>query len=384
MRADPPEAEGNGPPGGRPSLSPLLEPVDYAAIEGWRDDDHAAALTCFRISARRMQERAYTTKALGIDGQDLRHAARLALAIEPALLADRETARRFFETAFRPFRIDTGTGAGFATGYYEPELAASPARTSRFAYPIYRRPPDLVDIDDKNRPAGIDPSFRFARHTPGGLVEYFDRRAIEAGALAGRGLELAWIESPVDGFFIHIQGSARLVMPDGSVMRIAYAGKSGHPFTAIGRLLAERGQIPRDHVTMATIRAWLEADAERGRDLMAENRSFIFFAETREADPALGPVAAASVPLTAGRSLAVDHALHTFGTPVWVATRTPLPAQSAPFRRLMIGQDTGSAIIGPARGDLFIGSGAEAGAVAGAIRHPADFTVLVPVTGAPG
>jgi membrane-bound lytic murein transglycosylase A len=167
-------------------------------------------------------------------------------------------------------------------------------------------------------------------------------------------------------------------MPDGTLMRVAYAGKTGHPYTPIGRLLVEMGELERENVTMAMIRAWLEANPARAHSLMMKNRSFIFFADTGEADPAIGPIGAASVPLTAGRSLALDHTLHTFGTPVWIATHTPLPWESKKFRRLMTHQDTGSAITGPARGDLFIGSGAEAGTVAGAIRHAADFYVLVP------
>ena len=176
---------------------------------------------------------------------------------------------------------------------------------------------------------------------------------------------LAWIESPVDGFFVHIQGSARLQMPDGEIWRISYAGKSGHPFTPIGAWLVANGHLTREDVTMDTIRDFLLADEKRARELMNRNRSFIFFQRTTQENPDLGPVAAAGVALTPGRSLAIDHRLHTFGTPIFVATHEPLPQQSAPFRRLMLAQDTGSAIIGPARGDLFIGSGREAGSVAG-------------------
>ena len=363
-----------------PPLSDLLRPTGFDAMAGWADDDHAAALNCFRVSARRMAERPYSTKSLGIDGGALNWIARAALSLEPDSLGDATAARHFFELHFIPHRIDQPSGkSGFVTAYFEPELAASPVRTARFAYPLYRRPPDLVDIDDSSRPEDLDPYFRFARKMPdGGLMGYFDRAKIEAGALAGKGLELVWLENPVDGFFIHIQGSARLNMTDGSIRRVSYAGKSGHPFTPIGRLLIEMGEMRRGEVTMASIREWLEADPERGRDLMNRNRSFIFFAETDQPDPSLGPIAAASVPLTAGRSIALDHQLHTFGTPVWIATHTPLPGEGAPFRRLMIHQDTGSAITGPARGDLFIGSGDEAGAIAGAVSHDADFVVLVP------
>ncbi len=360
---------------GSPAPSPLLVPIDYAQIAGWPDDDHVAALACFRISARRMVERPYTTKALGVDARGLAAAGRRALELGEV---GAEAARAFFERNFCPRRIRPDSGSGFVTGYFEPELAASPVRTPRFAWPLYRRPEDLVDIDDATRPPALDPSFMFARRTAAGLEEYYDRAAIEAGALAGRSLELAWLESPIDAFFVHIQGSARLTMPDGEVWRISYAGKSGQPFTPIGALLISMGELRREDVTMDTIRAWLEADLARARQLMAKNRSFIFFQRVAQDDPALGPVAAASVALTPGRSLAVDHRLQTFGAPVWVATDAPLPHERQPFRRLMIAQDTGSAIVGPARGDLFIGSGREAGTIAGSIRHPADFIVLAP------
>lgn len=353
----------------------LLVPTDFTQITGWSSDDHVAALACFRISARRMIERPYSTKALGVDAQRLAAVGARALQIGEVGAA---AAQAFFEENFRPRQIRPSAGSGFVTGYFEPELPASPVRTPRFAFPLYRRPDDLVDIDDATRPATLDRSYMFARRSGAGLEEYHDRAAIEAGALAGRSLELAWLESPIDAFFVHIQGSARLTMPDGSLWRVSYAGKSGHPFTPIGALLITMGELRREDVTMDTIRAWLEADLPRARRLMAQNRSFIFFQRVAQDDPSLGPVAAASVPLTPGRSLAVDHRLQTFGAPVWVATHAPLPHEGLPFRRLMIAQDTGSAIVGAARGDLFIGSGREAGSIAGAIRHAADFFVLAP------
>jgi membrane-bound lytic murein transglycosylase A len=199
-----------------------LVAIPFAQIEGWREDDHVAALACLRISARRTAVKPYTTKALGIDAGELARINALALSQSFSPLG----ARQFFEEHFQPFRIEPATGgAGFVTGYFEPELKASPVRTPRFSYPLYARPPDLADIGEATRPQGMDPSFMFARRTDAGLSEYPDRAAIEAGFLAGKGLEIAWIESPVDGFFIHIQGSARLLMPDGAVWRISYAGK---------------------------------------------------------------------------------------------------------------------------------------------------------------
>ena len=209
-------------------------------------------------------------------------------------------------------------GQGFVTGFYEPEAEASPVRTERFAVPLLSRPADLVDVDDENRPAGLDPYLAFGRTTKAGIVEYFDRPAIEQGALAGQGLEMAWLEDKVDAFFIHVQGAARLKMTDGTLRRITYAAKSGQRFTGPGRVLADLGEIPLAEVTMQSIRRWLRDHPGRVDEILWQNRSFIFFRDAAVDDAALGPIAAAKVPLTPGRSIAVDRLLHTFGTPFYI------------------------------------------------------------------
>jgi membrane-bound lytic murein transglycosylase A len=255
-------------------------------------------------------------------------------------------ARSFFETEFQPFAID---GQGFFTGFYEPEVAGSLTPTAEFRIPLHRMPPDLP--------------------------EWRDRAAVMAGALGGMGLELVWLCDPIDAFFIHIQGAARIALTDGRTMRVTFAGKSGHPYTAIGRVLVDKGALTRDTADMAGICAWLAAHPDEMPAVLAANRSYIYFREALVDNPTLGPVAAAKVPLTAGRSLAVDKAIHAFHTPVWVETALP---SGAPFRQLLVAQDTGSAIIGPARGDIFFGSGDAAGAIAGAMRANGRFVVLLP------
>ncbi len=355
------------------SLSPLFKQVSFEQIPGWPHDDHAAALTAFRRSALRSLEKPYRTGSLGIE----------AGAFEPAYAQARElsspdgaTARRFFERHFAPCLIETGS-PGFVTGYYEPVVRASPVCTTRFSVPLYRRPDDLVDIDEARRPPDLDPGFMFARTTTAGLVEYFDRAAIEQGALAGRGLELAWLESAVDAFFIHVQGSARLEMTDGTVKRITYAAKSGHPFTGPGGVLVAMGEIPAAEISMQAIRAWFARNSGRVDEILWQNRSFIFFREAPVDDPALGPVAAAKVPLTPGRSIAVDRLLHTFSTPFFIDAQVR-GFGAGPLRRLMIAQDTGSAITGAARADLFAGTGDAAGEIAGVIKEHAVFHALIP------
>ena len=369
--------------------APLFHPLRFSNLPGWQEDDHAAALACFRISARRMAAKPYTTKKMGVDAAALAKAGVAALALEAN--GNATEAKAFFEKWFRPHRMVPAAGdgdktnlsgpafSGFVTGYFEPEIKASPIRTNAYRFPILARPHDLVEIDDTTRPAHIDPVFFFARETDAGLETYYDRGEIEQGALDGQGLELFWFENRIDIFFIHIQGSARLILPNGKTARISYAAKSGHPFTAIGKLLIERGELTRETVTMQSIRRWLEDHPQEADDLMRENRSYIFFQPVEHPEPQLGPVAAAGVPLTPGRSLAVDHRLQTFGVPIFISTEKPLPGDENPFARLMIAQDTGSAIVGPERGDLFIGTGKEAGEVAGAIKHAADFVVLLPI-----
>ncbi len=358
------------------ALSARFKPVRFDDLPGWREDDPAGAFAAFRLSAFHALTKPYKTGSLGVDASAFADACAAARSTESLSGAQ---ARDFFEHHFVPALVTPdGSSAGFVTGYYEPEVAASPVRTGRFTVPLLARPADLVDVDDANRPAGMDPYFAFARQTPDGLVEYYDRPAISAGALDGQGLEIAWLESRVDAFFIHVQGAARLQMTDGSLKRVTYAAKTGHRFTGIGRELANLGEIPLAEVTMQSIRAWLAAHPGRVDEILWRNRSYIFFRVADVEHPALGPIAAAKVPLTTGRSIAVDRLLHTFGTPFFIDAPTLTAFDDKPFRRLMIAQDTGSAIVGPARGDLFAGSGDAAGEIAGVVRNAADFYALLP------
>ncbi|ODT29508.1 MAG: transglycosylase [Kaistia sp. SCN 65-12] len=361
------------------SLSPLLRPGSFQTLPGWGGDDHLRAFEAFRRCAFRALVKPYRSGALGVGFEAFAESYAAARAVSPA---DQGEARAFFERFFVPARI--GGEPGLVTGFYEPEAEASPVRTDRYRVPLLARPADLVDIDDGNRPVGMDPYLAFARATPNGLVEYFDRGGIERGALEGRGLEIAWLRDRIDAFFIHVQGAARLAMTDGRLLRVTYAAKSGQRFTGPGRILADLGEIPLEKVTMQSIRAWFEAHPRRIDEILWQDRSYIFFREAPVDDAALGPVAAAKVPLTPGRSIAVDRLLHTFGTPFYIDAFNLHRFDGRPFRRLMIAQDTGSAIAGAARGDLFAGSGAAAGEIAGGINHRADFYALVPRSLVPG
>lgn len=354
----------------------FFTPVDFDRLPGWRQDNPAEAFVAFQRCAQYTEKNRYRSGSLGISFESFEpayRAARLAGRLDPV------QARGFFQAHFAPCRIRTGADrSGFVTGFYEPEVRASRCRTDLFRTPLLSRPADLVKVTDENRPDSLDRSFAFARRTAQGLSEYPDRKMIERGALSGCGLEIAWLEDPVDAFFIHVQGAARLNLADGGMMRITYAGKTGHEFTGPGRVLAGLGEIPPQAVTMQSIRKWFADNPRRVNEILWQNRSYIFFREAETDDPQTGPIAAAKVPLTAGRSLAVDRLLHTFGTPFFISAPELTAFDGRPFARLMIAQDTGSAIVGPARGDLFAGSGPTAGETAGVVRHAADFFALVP------
>ena len=357
------------------SLSQAFSEKTFNDLPRWNEDDHLAAFAAFRRSAFHVLTKPYRTGSLGIGFDAFAEAYAEARAVSAPNLSG---AHSFFERHFGPMLVKAESGAGLVTGFYEPEVEASSFRTERFVVPLLSRPTDLVDIDDTNRPPGMDPYLAFARETSTGPIEYLDRCAIERGALDGRGLEIAWLAEKVDAFFIHVQGAARLKMTDGRLSRVTYAAKSGQRFTGPGKTLSDLGEIPLEKVTMQSIRAWFKAHPERIDEILWQNRSYIFFREAPVDDASLGPIAAAKVPLTPGRSVAVDRLLHTFGTPFYIDAPTLTAFDQKPFRRLMIAQDTGSAITGPARGDLFAGSGDAAGEIAGVVRNAADFYALVP------
>ncbi|MCQ1574099.1 murein transglycosylase A [Neorhizobium galegae] len=354
-----------------------LRPVSFSDLAGWGDDDPTALFAGMRASLEHIRKvKPYRTGSLGLTAEEL------ATFIEAArdIPGGPVSARAFFETHCTPFLIARNDGRrGFVTAFYEPEIEVSETRDTVWAHPFYYRPDDLIDLDGSSRPAGLDSGYMFGRQTVGGIVPYPDRGEIDRGFLEGRGLEIAYAKSKVDVFFIHVQGAARLRYPDGSIRRITYAAKAGHPFSPIGKLLIDRGEIDPAKISMQSIRAWLARNPAKVDEVLWHNRSYIFFREADVSDPSLGPVAAAKVPLIPGRSLAVDHQIHTFGFPFFIGSETLTHMDNGkPFARLMLALDTGSAIVGPARGDIFTGSGFEAGELAGTVRNDADFYILIP------
>jgi membrane-bound lytic murein transglycosylase A len=352
-------------------VRPRLESLDFESLAGWSEDDHQAAFCAFERSARAIAAGQTSPRTAQAAAPELIATARAALC--GAATAD---ARRFFETRFRPFRVVPENGRGFLTGYYEPCVAASRVETEAFRWPILARPPDLVTFGLDPAPADFPKDLTCARRLSDGLlVPYDDRAQIEAE----RRDPIVWVRDAVEAFLIQVQGSAQVEFPDRSRARLAYDGRNGLPYTSIGKILIEAGEIAESDMSLANLKAWLRRDSARGLDVMRRNRSFIFFQLVDDFDPDLGPVAGAGVPLTPLRSIAIDRTMWAYGLPFWIDAELPWVDETPrPFRRLMIAQDTGSAIVGAARADLFFGSGDKAGARAGAIRHPAELVVLLP------
>jgi membrane-bound lytic murein transglycosylase A len=349
-----------------------FEPVSFADIEGWQDDDQAAAFqallkSCGKIKRDNTQaEACAAARDLAARGQ-----------------VSRDAARTFFETHYTSNRIVGAPSKGLVTGYYEPEIEGSRVKSDKFAVAAYARPDDLVSVrpDETRAKDSAEGTLTAMRKTDDGLVPFYTREEIDKGALAGKGLELVYLD-PVELFFTQVQGSGRVHLPDGTHLRLGYATKNGHPYTSIGKKLLELGDGKPKSMTMQGIKEWLRADKERGNKMMWENKSYVFFRLLDGKEGEEGPIGAQGVSLTPGRSLAVDPTFHALGLPVFVEA-PELKGDGAPFRRLMIAQDVGSAIKGVERGDIYWGSGDDAGAIAGKTLAPAEFIVLLP-NAAPG
>ncbi len=315
------------------SLPASAQVFDFEELDGWADDDHLAALQTFRRSCDLMKRPDWTPLC------------RLAQDVDDNPAA----ARQFFELLFKPTLI--GTPPALFTGYYEPVLEGSPIRTSRFAWPIYRRPPELRD----------------------GSV-WYDRATIESGILRGRGLEIAWLDDPVEVFFLHIQGSGRIEMTNGSTVRVGYAGRNGHAYRSVGQELVRQGIFNKSQVSAETIRQWVRANPSSGMALLNYNPSYIFFRKLPKLADTHGPIGAMGRSITTLRSVAIDPDFVPLGAPVWVEK-----SGDQPLHRLMIAQDTGGAIKGAQRADIFFGTGHEAGRAAGSVKDGGRMLQLLPI-----
>lgn len=352
-----------------------LAPLSFADLTGWRSDPVAQAVPALARSCARFKSLP-ADRIVGPNGV----AGTIAdwqgpcarLADLPA--SDDAVARAFFEQNFTPYAAgNNGVREGLFTGYYEAELEGSLRPDPAYPVPLYRRPPDLVMVDLGDFSDRWKGERTAGRVVDGKLKPYEDRAAIVAGSLKGKGLELVWVKDPIGAFFLQIQGSGRIRMADGSETRIGYAAQNGHKYVAIGKELIDRGALKREEVSLQTIRAWLLAHPDQAPAVMNVNPSYVFF-QTLTGD---GPNGAQGVALTPGRSLAVDSKFMPYGVPVWLDAEDPVDAGQR-LQRLLVAQDTGGAIRGPVRGDVFWGHGAEAEHRAGLMKSRGSYVLLLP------
>jgi membrane-bound lytic murein transglycosylase A len=348
-----------------------LTPSRFSDLPGWSADSTAAALAAFVKSCveldRRADSAAVGPAALGMTASSWRKPCAAARATP----ANDNAARAFFTDQFTPYlAANNGDSEGLFTGYYEPLLRGARQPGGSYQTPLLKRPPDLVMVDlGRFRPAWRGERIA-GRVANGTLVPYPSRAEIEHGALDVRRLALFWVDDPVGAFFLQVQGSGRIELPDGAMVQLGYDGQNGQPYVAIGKKLIERGALSPKNVSLQSIRAWIKAHPDQASALMDENPSYVFFREL----PGEGPLGSEGVVLTAGRSLAVDRSFMPQGAPVYLAADD----NGTPLRRLLVAQDTGGAIAGPVRGDVFWGFGPEAEARAGAMRAHGRYYLLVP------
>jgi membrane-bound lytic murein transglycosylase A len=345
--------------GGINLRSAQVERLSFSALDGWKDDDHAAAFDTFLKSCGPILN---TTKGMRSARPVLGALFKVCERAAAAGQLDRDHARAFFEDNFKPVRVKpAGQTEGFFTGYYETEVDGSRFPSDEYTVPIYAAPAETV----KRRQSKV--------------FSDLDRTKIEDGALAGKKLEICYVKNPIDAFFAQIQGSTRVKLDSGKLLRLNYIASNGQPYTPVGKFLIDRGIVSKEEMSMDKIRDFMEANPEEGKELRRKNRSFVFFQET-----ALGAhdecIGAQGVPLTPGRSLAVDKHIHVYGTPIWIDADLPIDSEKpeTKFRRLLFAQDTGSAIVGPARADIYFGHGEEISHVAGRIKQYGQFVMLAP------
>lgn len=358
-----------------------FETVAFSKLPNWKvGDGLSGGFRAFLKSCESLLKKPDGTRLQGaeIGGfvSDWKPTCKIAQTVNFDKLQD---IRTFYQDNFKAFSIALdGNSEGLFTGYFEPLLYGSFEQSETFRYPIYSLPQDLISVDLGRFRADLKGERIAGKIDNNRLVPYEDRAAIDIGALDAKADVLLWVDSPIDAFFLHIQGSGRVKMPDGALQGVGYAGQNGHSYRAIGRDLIDMGEITRENVSMQSIRAWLEDNPDKGRALMQRNRSYIFF---RLLDGTDGPFGSAGVGLTPGHSLAVDLRHLPMHAPIWLNTNYPAPDESdqdIQMNRLMVAQDTGGAIRGEIRGDVFWGFGEDAAAIAGKMQHSGRYWVLLP------
>lgn len=329
------------------SESLKFQEITYAELAGWQLDQHGFALESFLRSCNKPRENQSELSKL-VNAVSLKLACFDAKQVSPT---NHAAARGFFEQHFQPYRLHLASGkdTGLLTGYFIPVIRGSREPSARYTSPAYAIPNDMTK-------------------------PYYTRAEIASGVLNNKGLELLYLD-PIDLFFMQVQGSGRVQLDTGEMVTLQFAGKNGHPYTSIGRVLVEMGELKKGDVSLKSIHNWLNNNPSKAQDVMNRNASYIFFSLNESPDM---PSGAQGVPLTAERSLAVDPSQMPYGVPIYLQTKTKRNGQEHPFNKLVVTQDTGSAIRGPMRGDIFFGQGSVAGAIAGEQKFQGGWTVLIP------
>ncbi len=345
-----------------PTAVAILRPASFAAIPGWRGDDPQGAWEAFLRGCGALGSQPGWSEVCA-------EASALATA-EP------EALRRFFESRFAPYQVvnPDASEQGLITGYFEPLLRGSRTASGPYRHPLYGVPDDLLAVDLSEIYPELQPMRLRGRIEGKRVVPYYTRAEIENGRARLEGLAFLWVDDPLDLFFLHVQGSGRVQLDTGETVRVGYADQNGHPYTSVGRALVARGELAVEEASMQGIRAWARRNPDKVAELLGQNASYVFFRELPASAP--GPLGTLGVPLTAGRSLAVDPRAIPLGVPVFLATTWP--GTDRPLRRLMLAQDTGGAIKGGVRADVFWGFGADAGELAGRMREQGRLWVLLP------
>jgi membrane-bound lytic murein transglycosylase A len=352
----------------------VFTPATYAELPGWNTDNVQEAWPAFRVGCKALVARQRT--------QALWQAP--CAAGETVDAQDTSAVRRFFEQNFTPYRVGASDGSeqGLVTGYYEPLLEGSRMQSARYAAPLYAPPDDLLIVELADLYPELKGKRVRARLDGRRVVPYWPRADIDAGRADTNGKALVYVSDPVDAFFLQIQGSGRVALDDGSVIRVGYADQNGQPFRSVARVLIDRGELTLGEASMQGIRAWGQAHPDQLPALLDENPSYVFFREVPPPAPGSleaaidGPIGSLGVPLATGRTIAVDPRAIPLGAPVFLATTQPL--SDTPLQRLVMAQDTGGAIRGPIRADFFWGFGAEAGQQAGRMRQQGSEWLLWP------
>ncbi len=362
------------------ALAGKFVPVTWAALPGWTSDDMADVWKTFLNNCKGLMRPISGSLAMQARATPRAWQPVCAAAAQsglPAQGADSAQVRQFMQAHLQPWRVADASGRpaqNTVTGYYEPLILASRQRTGDYQWPLYSAPPDLLTIDLGE----VYPELagkRIRGKLQGKRVVPYDTRA-QIAAASEQPPVIVWAADPVEAFFLQIQGSGRVQLPDGSVIRLAYADHNGRPYASIGKWLAEQGELSLAQASMQNIKAWAKRNPQRVQEMLNANQAMVFFNEEAIADPALGPKGAYGIPLMAGRSVAVDTTFVPLGAPVYLSTQ--YPASDKRLQKLVFAQDTGAAIRGAARTDFYWGSGEQAGAMAGRMKQRGDMWVLWP------